>query len=56
MNKYYLCTDYGTSGYELREFDTLEEATNEIEREMLEDYTNVVQYRIFSSAEMGEGK
>lgn len=49
---YYLLKDYGRDGYSLEQYDTLDEAAKEIEREMLENYMSVVQYRIFESKEL----
>ena len=49
---YYLLKDYGRDGYSLEQYDTLDEAAREIEREMLENYMSVVQYRIFESKEL----
>lgn len=50
--KYYLLKDYGRDGYSLEEYETLEEAAKEIEREMKENWTEVKQYRIFEAEEM----
>lgn len=49
---YYLLKDYGRDGYSLEQYDSLDEAAREIEREMLENYMSVVQYRIFESKEL----
>lgn len=47
--KYYLLKDFGRDGYSLEEYNSLDEAAKEIEREMMENWTKVFQYRIFES-------
>jgi len=47
--RYYLYKDFGSDGYSLEEYDSLEEASREITREMEENYMSVKQYRIFES-------
>lgn len=49
---YYLLKDFGRDGYSLEEYESLDECVKEIEREMLENYTKVEQYRIFEAEEL----
>ena len=51
MTSYYLLKDYGRDGYSLEEYESLELCVKEIEREQLENYMTVFQYRIFEKDE-----
>lgn len=47
MNNYYLLKDYGSGGYSLEEYETIEEALEAIKEEQLDNYQTVFQGRIF---------
>lgn len=49
--QYYLLKDFGCDGYSLEEFDTIQEAIDEMEREQIDSYQTVLQYRIFPKGE-----